>query len=180
MHAVTAAVNPCVRWPCQYCFTAEIHCLWRSQSVLQRCLSFACRGYDTDVPFRAELPFRAKQSTVSESLHTDQLWVSVLSTIYCKEFLRLALGDMLTRKYKTKNLWCRRILCPFRRTIGPFSHRTHGTASCEIFHFHLVNQVNQKVIGYSCNNCAHYRRCPPRHSYLAKPIVIILHRAGAG
>lgn len=49
--------------------------------LLGRSLSPWEEGFDTDTPFRVE------SYKVTYSLHVDQLWVSVLSTIYCKKKL---------------------------------------------------------------------------------------------
>lgn len=58
------------------------------------------------------IPFRAEHSEVFYSLHIDQLWVSVLTSIYCRKSLWFGLRDGLTYEYSKISLGVMLILWP--------------------------------------------------------------------
>lgn len=79
VHVVPTIMSSHVQPPCFLRYVLPLSLalsIWLPR--LQWSLSLGRRGYDTEVPFKAE------KSTVHHSLHTAQLWFSVLIDTYCK------------------------------------------------------------------------------------------------
>lgn len=69
----------------------DILCAQKTLLLCRHQLPLDCRTFPSLLPEWLEEgysiydPFRVKHSVVFYSLHLGQLWVSVLTTIYCKE-----------------------------------------------------------------------------------------------
>lgn len=112
------------------------------------------KGYNECVTFRDEhLKF-------SYSLHVEQLWVSVLINIYCKEMLLWGwLNKALIYGYSSMLLGVILLLCSFSRTIvvdfllGPRTYWTfeswpHWQCQLRDTSPEVGLTYNQKVVGY--------------------------------
>lgn len=123
------AVNSWVHWPyfvwnTLFCSSPPQHLAISLAPLSKYSMSFKC-GCNIDVLFRDE------HSTVSYSLHFDQLWTSILTVIHCKKKFLSVLRAALIYRYKDKYLESNLALYPFSKIIVVGSPL--GPITCQVW-----------------------------------------------